>query len=140
MTVINVEERLRQRGVKPTAIRELVLKALWAENGPVSLSHLENILETIDKSTLFRTLSLFEKHRVVHTFEDGSGALKYEACRNPNECRVEDQHIHFFCTRCNQTYCLPSMRIPIIKLPEGFCAEGINYTVKGLCPHCSQKA
>lgn len=130
-----IEELLEKKGVKPTAIRLLVLKALSEQQDPVSLSELEASLGTVDKSTLFRSLSLFLEHHVVHAFEDGNGVLKYELCRNPDGCSVNDMHVHFYCTRCHRTYCLPS-RIPVIALPEGFEMESVNFMLKGLCPHC----
>ena len=129
------EELLEKKGVKPTAIRLLVLKALSEQEEPVSLSELETCLETVDKSTLFRSLSLFLEHHVVHAFEDGNGVLKYELCRNPEGCSVQDMHVHFYCTRCHRTYCLPT-RIPSIDLPEGFALEAVNFMLKGICPRC----
>lgn len=133
-----IAERLKQKGVKPTSIRELVLKVLLSNQNPTSLAELEAQLETIDKSTLFRTLNLFEKHHIVHAFEDGSGSLKYEACPNPHDCLLEDRHIHFYCTQCKQTLCIPSALIPVVEMPKGFVMESVNYTVKGLCPNCSK--
>lgn len=136
---MDINERLRHKGVKPTPIRELVLKTLLSNENPLSLLDLETALETIDKSTLFRTLSLFEKHHIVHAFEDGSGSIKYEACPNPYDCLLQDRHIHFYCTECKQTFCLTSTQIPPVDLPEGFVSKGINYMLKGLCPKCSKR-
>ena len=133
-----IAERLRQKGVKPTSIRELVLKVLLSNQNPSSLAELEAQLETIDKSTIFRTLNLFEKHHLVHAFEDGSGSLKYEACPNPYDCLLEDRHIHFYCTCCKRTLCIPSKRIPLVEMPKGFVTESVNYTIKGVCPQCSR--
>ncbi|MCM1530701.1 MAG: transcriptional repressor [Bacteroides sp.] len=133
-----IAERLRQKGVKPTPIRELVFKTLLSHQNPISLADLEAQLETIDKSTLFRTLNLFEEHHLVHAFEDGSGSIKYEACPNPTDCLLEDRHIHFYCTACKQTFCIPSTHIPLVELPKGFTTHSVNYTIKGLCPKCAK--
>ena len=46
---------LEQRGIKPTAIRMLVLKAMMETEQAVSLLDLENKLDTVDKSTIFGT-------------------------------------------------------------------------------------
>lgn len=137
---MDVTERLRCKGVKPTPIRELVLKTLLLHSNPLSLLDLETKLETIDKSTISRTLSLFEKNHIVHAFEDGSGSIKYEACPNPYDCLLEDRHIHFYCTECKQTFCITSTRIPRVHLPDGFVSQGVNYMLKGLCPKCSKKS
>lgn len=136
---MDCEERLERKGVKPTAIRLLVLRELLAQRQPVSLTELEALLPGVDKSSLFRTVTLFAEHHVVHTFEDGGGLLKYELCRNTDGCSIDDMHIHFYCTCCHRTFCLPSSRIPLIELPPGFTMENVNYMVKGICPHCGEE-
>ena len=72
--------RLEKQRIKPTAIRLLVLDAISNKEEIISLLDLEAELGTIDKSTLFRTLTLFQKHLIVHTIDDGSGSLKYSVC------------------------------------------------------------
>ena len=130
---------LEKKGVKPTSNRILVLKALLASGHPLSLSELEEILPTMDKSSIFRVLTLFVEHHIAHGIEDGSGSLKYEACRGENECTLEDMHAHFYCEICKQTFCFKTTHIPEISLPEGFSVSSINYMVKGMCPHCARK-
>lgn len=136
---MDIETKLEQKGLKPTAIRKLVFKALLSATEPLSLGDLESELETVDKSTIFRTVTLFLEHHLVHAFEDGSGSLKYEICPNPESCSVADMHIHFYCGHCKKTYCLPSTHIPVMALPNGFVAESVNYTIKGVCDKCTSK-
>ena len=76
----NAEELLKQKGVRPTANRILILKTLQNEHRPMSLSAMEAILLPMDKSSIFRVLTLFLEHDIVHAFEDGKGALNYELC------------------------------------------------------------
>ena len=76
----DLAESLELKGVKPTANRILVLKALKEQACPVSLTDLEDILATMDKSSIFRVLTLFLEHDIVHSFEDGRGILNYELC------------------------------------------------------------
>ena len=71
---------LERKGVKPTANRILVLKTLKESDRPMCLSDLENELITMDKSSIFRVLTLFQEQEIVHTFEDGRGILNYELC------------------------------------------------------------
>lgn len=132
-------EWLEKKGVKPTAVRILVLKAMMKTSSPVSLADLEGLLETVDKSTIFRTLHLFLLHHVVHDIEDGSGSLKYEVCPDEEACSVDDMHTHFYCEVCHRTFCFRSIRIPVVALPEGFDMHSINYIVKGVCRECSAK-
>ena len=43
------EEKLKDRGVRPTAARILVLNMLAKQTAPISLMELEILLETLDK-------------------------------------------------------------------------------------------
>ena len=86
----DLAESLELKGVKPTANRILVLKALKEQACPVSLTDLEDILATMDKSSIFRVLTLFLEHDIVHSFEDGRGILNYELCTSKTVCNMSD--------------------------------------------------
>lgn len=134
-----MEERMESRGVKPTAVRLLVFTALQQAACPQSVAELEDYLQTVDKSTIFRTLTLFLEHHLIHGIEDGSGSVKYELCSGERECSVHDMHLHFFCEQCHRTFCFKDMPIPDIDLPEGFIMHGVNFVIKGVCSECSLK-
>ena len=51
-------DKLVRRDIKPTAIRLLVIKEMMQAERAVSLLDLETLLDTVDKSTISRTLSL----------------------------------------------------------------------------------
>ncbi len=134
------EEHLIHKGVRPTAARILIVQKLSELTSPISLFELETELGTLDKSTISRSLSVLLEHHVLHAFEDGSGSVKYELCRNTSDvCHVGDRHIHFFCEACHRTFCLDDIKIPVAVLPEGYVINSINYTVKGFCPACAGK-
>ena len=82
------EEILRKREIRPTAMRILILKTMMDSAEMVSILDLENKLETAEKSTIFRTISLFMMHNLVHCIDDGSGSLKYSVCNRSEERRV----------------------------------------------------
>lgn len=129
-------ERLEQKGVRVTSIRILVLGALMKSPRPMSLADLEKELETVDKSSIFRTLEVFVKHHVVHSIDDGTGSIKFEACEGKDSCTVADMHAHFYCESCHKTLCLKDITAPLVNLPDGFQVHSINYIVKGICPAC----
>ncbi len=133
-------EKMERRGIKPTAIRLLVLRAMSRGNEAVSLPQLERLLPTVDKSSISRTLSAFLKGRLVHTIDDGSGSVKYNICHDACTCELHDVHAHFYCERCRRTFCLEHIQAPIVGLPEGFRATTVNYVVKGVCPACSSRS
>lgn len=60
------EEPLIRRKIKPTAMRQLVLKELTDEKTALSLSELEQKFDRVDRVTLYRTLKTFEKNKLIH--------------------------------------------------------------------------
>lgn len=131
---------LERRGVKPTPNRVLVLRAMLEAGRPVSLVELDAMLGSVDRSSIFRVLSLFARTHVAHEIEDGSGMVKYEVCGGGDVCTLDDMHVHFYCERCHRTFCFKNMHIPEVELPEGFSMDSVNFMVKGLCPACSGKS
>lgn len=131
--------RLESKGIRPTANRILVMKTLMGEQNPQSLSNLERKMVSMDKSSIFRTLTLFLKHDVVHAFEDGRGVLCYELCEEKGACDHHDGHIHFYCESCQRSFCMEDIHIPSFELPEGFYPHSISFVIKGECPDCRKK-
>ena len=133
---MSLEELLEHHGVKPTANRLLIARALQDANRPLSLMELEMQLETIDKSNVFRALTAFREAHLVHVLEDAGDGVRYELCHSHDEEHDDDVHVHFYCTRCHKTYCLEDTPVPLVAVPEGFNPESVSYLVKGICPEC----
>ena len=132
----DIEHRMEAHGVKPTAMRIMILRTLDAAERPLSGLELEQLLVTADRSTITRTLSLFSEKHLIHLIEDGSGSARYESCPSHEHHSVSDLHAHFHCSACGRTFCLPSTAIPAVALPEGFSATTANFVITGLCPDC----
>lgn len=132
-------EKLEKRGIKPTSIRLLILKTMMRFNQAFSMLDLETGLDTVDKSTIFRTITLFLHHHLIHSIDDGTGSVKYSVCSNECTCSVDDLHTHFYCLQCHRTFCLRNIQIPTVELPKDFTIQSINYVLKGLCADCVQK-
>ena len=130
---------LTEHGIKPTANRLMVARELAAAGRPLSLSELERQLQTIDKSGIFRALTLFREHHLLHVIEDGSDGVRYELCMSHHHDHDDDMHAHFYCEHCHKTFCIDNVPVPGIRLPEGYQALSVNYVVKGLCPDCHHK-
>jgi len=135
----DIISRLESKGIRPTANRILVMKTLMGEQNPQSLSNLERKMVSVDKSSIFRTLTLFLEHDVVHAFEDGRGVLCYELCEEKGACDHHDGHIHFYCESCQRSFCMEDIHIPSFELPEGFYPHSISFVIKGECPDCRKK-
>ncbi len=138
MSSAECEALLASHGIKPTANRIVVARTLAAAERPMSLTELEYKILSIDKSGVFRALTLFREHHLVHVIEDGGDGVRYELCHSHDgHAEDDDQHVHFYCERCHRTFCLTDMPIPTVSLPAGYELHDINYMAKGLCPECS---
>lgn len=131
-------DRLERHGVKPTANRLMIVRALAEHRRPLSMGELEAALETVDKSVISRTLSLLRDKRLVHVLEDDG--VRYELCRSHDEEHDDDMHVHFHCLSCGRTFCLESVPVPSVPVPEGYKAVTANFVVKGFCPGCSSRS
>ena len=133
-----LEQKLENRNIKPTTMRLLVLRQLVETGAAISLKDLEGKFERADKATLYRTLKTFEDKKLIHSIDDGTGSVKYGLCEEGCECEPQDQHIHFHCAKCGETYCLTQSRIPQIQIPTGFNASSASMVYKGSCANCSR--
>jgi len=134
----NIDNKLKNKQIRPTAMRELVLKVLLDKGSAISLSKLEDEFANADKSTLYRTLKTFEDKQLIHSIDDGSGSLKYAVCQDNCQCNPNDLHVHFYCTKCENTFCLTDIPVPSVNLPVGFSLNSVNMVVKGLCINCKK--
>lgn len=132
----HIEELLLHHGVKPTTNRIIVARTLAEASRPMSLMELEYKILSIEKSGIFRALTLFKEHHLVHVIEDGGNGVRYELCHSHDEENDDDLHLHFYCERCRRTYCLTDCPLPPAEVPEGFTVTSANYLIKGICPNC----
>lgn len=130
---------LQHHGIKPTSNRIIVVKALASEEHPSSLTELEEKIVSVDKSGIFRALTLFRDHHLVHSIEDGDGGIKYELCQSDSDDEDDDMHVHFYCESCHKLFCLYDTPIPHVPLPHGFSRDSANYVIKGICGDCNKK-
>ncbi|MCM1489861.1 MAG: transcriptional repressor [Muribaculum sp.] len=138
MTLI---QTLENSGIKATSNRILVFRTLADATSPMSLIELETLLETLDRSSIQRVLTLLSDHGLVHVMEDGRGVAKYEVCHSIDGHHTnDDHHAHFYCEKCNKVFCLEDICIPRVPVPSGFEVTGVNFMLKGLCPECHSKA
>ena len=125
-----------QHGVKPTVNRILIARALLDAGRPMSMTELESVLETIDKSNIFRALQAFREAHLVPVLDDTGNGVRYELCPSHHDDEDDDVHVHFYCEKCHRTFCLEDTPVPPVSVPEGFDVETANYLLKGICPDC----
>jgi len=139
MNAIEIEHILISHGIRPTANRIVVVQAMSSHDGSFTLAELEEKIGTIDKSGIFRTLTLFKENHLVHVLDGAGEGVRYELCKSHSDEHDDDTHVHFHCERCCKTYCLPALAIPPVDLPDGYDMHTVNYMIKGICPACRHK-
>ncbi len=128
---------LKDKKVKPTAARELVLDVFLKKNFAISLSDIEKVLTWSDKVTIYRTLKTFEKNGIIHQINDGSTSVKYALCSENCEIKNHvDIHPHFHCEKCSKTICLEKQEIKIKNLPKDIVVRDYSLILNGLCSEC----
>ncbi|MCH5225774.1 MAG: transcriptional repressor [Muribaculaceae bacterium] len=133
-----IEAVLQRAGIAATPVRMLIYRCLKEASLPLSLSDIETALDSVDKSTVSRTLATFKNNHLIHSFTDGSGSTKYELCySSPEDEEGGIHHVHFRCEKCNQTICLNDVRVPRVILPPGYTLREVNYVVTGICGACN---
>ena len=88
---MNVEQLMAAHGVKVTANRLLIARALEGAHRPLSMMELEERLESIDKSNVFRALVAFKDAHLVHVL-DGD-PVRYELCHSHHDGPDDDLHV-----------------------------------------------
>ena len=119
-------------------MRLLILREIVSIDRTFNLSEMEERLDTVDKSTLFRTLTLFQQHHILHEVDNGSGSKLYCLCTCGSPHHTS--HIHFTCTSCHKTFCITGITSSRSRPPEEFEVEEINCVMKGRCPECRRLA
>ena len=161
MNTEQIVQHLQHHDVRPTALRIMIWRTLLSFDYAFALGDLEGVLPTVDRSTLFRALTLFAQHDLLHPLDDGSGQQKYCVCdADDDTCLCQDcapsvaatdgmehdthhhhhaqcEHVHLTCVKCGHTYCLKNKQIPQVEVPEGFRILHVQYVIQGICPRCT---
>lgn len=135
----NIKDILEKHNLRKTAARVEILQLFFNESQAVSHSNLEAVLlNKFDRVTIYRTLNSFEEKGIIHKVFDSSGIGKYALCHhNCSEKEHHDEHVHFNCTECGNTYCIESAQIPKVKIPEKYKAKSLYLIAEGVCSTCS---
>lgn len=104
----------------------------------LSSSDIERSLPKIDRVTLYRTIKSFQEKGVIHKAIDGTDTARYAMCvDNCAEHDHKDDHVHFRCNKCNNTFCLDHTTTPEITIPQGFTVTSSNLVITGICDKCN---
>lgn len=135
----NTKQLLRSHSLRITPFREQVLQLFLNHSAAVSSRKIQEELEDADRITVYRTLKSFVEKGLVHEAYDGTDTPKYALCEDHcDENSHHDQHIHFHCSNCDQTFCVEEVEVPYITTPKGFEVKSTNIVLNGNCSNCNK--
>jgi len=129
---------LHERGLRLTPQRELVLNVLHQIEAPSTAEEIyarvHAVSASVDISTVYRTLDLFQEFQLVAAFDPGDGTRRYE------HLGVEAPHHHLVCRMCGKVVqvALEELQPLIDHLATtlGFIPDTVGLTIPGLCAAC----
>ena len=135
---MDLSEQIREKGLKVTPSRLNVIQVLKGSHLAYSHSELESLFSKMDRVTLYRILKDFEDAGLVHKIVDMEGVTRFALCSHscPGE-QHDDNHVHFCCQSCHKMFCLEKVHAPVVKIPRGFKAAGLQTVIYGLCEQCN---
>jgi Fur family transcriptional regulator, ferric uptake regulator len=134
--VDDVIELLRQRGLRMTPQRRVIVAEIMKTQGHISPTALARKVQAdmpgVNASTIYRTLALLEEAGVLaHAHLEGGAEYH----------RTEDAgHVHLACSRCgaadNLSIDEAAALQKLIEQHHGFWPDLTHFAISGLCAEC----
>lgn len=130
---------LRDQGLPVTSQREAVAKVVFASEDHLSVDDIESALrdtgERIGKATIYRTLDLLVRSRLVEEHDFGEGFKRYE-----HRLSNHPVHEHLICVECATVTEFESAEVYKIengvRSDFGFLPVRHRLEIYGLCKAC----
>lgn len=124
---------LRERGLRLSTARRLVLEGLFAADGPVSAEHISRQMK-LDLTSVYRNLEMLERHGLVRHVHLGHGPGLYALL-------VHGEPEYLFCERCGAVRAVPSKELDFIREQVrerfGYEAHFAHFAIVGTCSTCA---
>ncbi|GMV07757.1 MAG: transcriptional repressor [Gemmatimonadota bacterium] len=132
---------LREQGLPVTHQREAVAEVVFGSGGHLSVDDLERRLrergERIGKATIYRTLDLLVRSRLVEEHDFGEGFKRYE-----HRLSRQPIHEHLVCLECGKVIEFQSPEIQAVEArvqtEHGFAPARHRLEIYGLCRECRE--
>lgn len=136
---MNINNLLKEKNLKVTKNRRIILEALQNIADPVSAEELFDKLKAdydVDLSTIYRNLNILEEKNLLLKSTNLYGINYYQINNS--------KHKHFItCNICQKKFTIENC--PVHDLEEsiqeetGFILNGHNFEFTGICPDCQMK-
>lgn len=136
--LVSTKELLKKHNLSITEGRRKILELFLKSSGALAHADIEKKLkDNFDRVTIYRTLQSFTEKGIIHTIPSADNSIKYALCKD--ECAEghhQDDHVHFICDDCGNTYCIDHISVPSVTLPKGFKITNANLVISGTCNKC----
>ena len=130
---------LRETGLPVTHQREVVADVVFGSEGHLSVDDIAAVLrdrgERIGKATIYRTLDLLVRSRLVAEHDFGEGFKRYE-----HRLSTHPVHEHLICLECGKVVEFESYELfnveSRIRHEHGFVPVRRRLEIYGLCKEC----
>lgn len=134
----DIDKFLIKQDIKPSYHRIMILKYLWnnKDHPTVNMIYksLSKKIPTLSKTTVYNTVTLFQKKRIITSLPGNENELRYDF--------NTDMHVHFKCIKCDRIYDIEvSKNFSLIdkKELEGHMILDYQICLKGICQYCKKK-
>ena len=129
---------LKRNGLSVTDSRKKILELFLDAQGALAHADIENnAAVSFDRVTVYRTLQTFVEKGIIHQIPTTDNSILYALCKhNCQQGEHHDNHVHFICNNCDNTFCLDDVTVPTVKLPAGFTPSQAAMVVTGVCGDC----
>ena len=130
---------LREQGLPVTQQREAVAEVVFSSDDHLSVDEIEQELreagERIGKATIYRTLDLLVKSKLVEEHDFGEGFKRYE-----HRLSRQPVHEHLICQECNKVVEFRSEEMRAVEervaAEHGFYLTRHKLEIYGICREC----
>jgi Fur family ferric uptake transcriptional regulator len=136
-----IAQRLRAQSRKITGPRRAIIAALEEQAHPLTIREIHACIGAsgCDLATIYRSMHLLEKLRLVKRFDFGDAIARYELLRHEED----EHHHHLICTDCAKVVeideCFPEELERRIATGNGFARITHKLEFFGICPACQSK-
>jgi Fur family ferric uptake transcriptional regulator len=134
---------LREQGHAVTARRTAIYDVLLQANDHICVEHILESLERdhpawrVNKTTVYRTLDLFQGLGLVYEMRRDDGGAQYELA-------MHGPHAHLLCGSCGRLQDLDQDTAVAFRRTvhahQGFEVDLLNHALLGLCAECAHRA
>ncbi len=134
-------ESLREEGYRLTPQRMMILGIILDTDQHMTAEEIHQRVcqqyPFVDISTVYRTLQLLKKLRLLSETDLGGGRVEYELTQ-------EARHHHLVCRKCGETFALDDEVIDPLRArlmeKHGFEADMEHFAIFGVCEGCGTKS